>query len=69
MRDGTCRSDERVLTDGRCKRVGCTKHGTASLDGIQALNDDGYNRARGHVPDEAGEEGLVFEVSIIWNVG
>lgn len=48
------------------ERVGRAKHCTARLDGIKTLNDNRDNGARSHVLDQAGEERLVTEVSIVW---
>jgi hypothetical protein len=35
------------------------------LDGVESLPDHGHDRARGHVGDEAGKEGLLGEVSVV----
>ena len=52
-------------TRSRREGVGRAEHDTASLHGIKALPDHGNDGARGHVLDEAGEEGLALEVSVV----
>ena len=48
--------------------VGSAKHNAASLDGIEALPHHGNDGARGHVLDEAREEGLALQVSIVCKI-
>jgi hypothetical protein len=50
---------------GRGKGVGGTEDGAASLDSIKTLPDHGADGARVHVVDEASEEGLGAEISIV----
>lgn len=57
-----------VTTDGARgggKRVGGTEDGAAGLDDLTALPDHGDDGAAQHVGDEAGEERLGAEVSIV----
>ena len=54
-------------TRSRGEGVGGTEHGTAGLNSIETLPDHGDNGARGHVLDEAGEERLALEVSVVCN--
>jgi hypothetical protein len=35
------------------------------LDGVESLPDHGHNRARGHVGDKAGKEGLLGQVGVV----
>ena len=58
-----CQAD--VRTGSRGKRVSSAEHDTAGLDGIETLPDHGDDGARGHVLDEAREEGLALEVSVV----
>jgi len=53
------------LTWGGGEWVGSTEHDTASLDGIETFPDHGDDRARGHVLDEAREEGFALEILIV----
>ncbi len=58
----------KVTTDGSrggLERVGGTKNGTALLDDILALPNGGQDGTRGHVLEEAGEEGLGLEVLVV----
>ena len=52
-------------TRGRSQRVGGTEHATAGLDSIKTLPDHADDRARGHVLDEAREEGPALEISVV----
>ena len=54
-----------IRTRSRGKRVGGAEHGTAGLDRIETLPDHGNDGAGSHVLDEAGEEGLALEVSVV----
>jgi hypothetical protein len=42
-----------------------TRFKITCLDGVESLPDHGHNRARGHVGDEAGKEGLLGEVGVV----
>ncbi len=53
-------------TDGRSQGVGGTKHSTASLDGIETLEDNSNNGTRSHVLDQTREERLVGKISIVY---
>ena len=64
---GTC-SEFWTHTRSRRERVGRAEHGAASLDGIETLPDHANDGAGGHVLDEAGEEGLALEVSVVYIV-
>ena len=55
----------RTRTRVRGEGVGGAKHRTASLDGIETLPDHSDDGAGSHVLDEAREEGLAFEVSVV----
>ena len=58
-------SDKFVLTRAACERVGCAKHGTASLDGIETLpNHCDYWTSR-HVLDKTREERLALEIGVV----
>ena len=48
------------------KRIGSTKHGTASLDSVKTLPDHGDDRARSHVLDQTREERLAFEIGVVY---
>lgn len=68
MADVPANSESVVTTDGADgggEGVGGTEHGTAGLDSVETFPDHADNRARGHVLDEAGEEGLASEVGIV----
>ena len=56
-----------VLQHTRSRRegVGRAEHDTAGLDGVKALPDHRDDGASSHVLDEAGEEGLALEVSVV----
>lgn len=54
-----------VLTRSACQGVGGTKDGTTSLHGVKTLPDHRNDGTASHVPDEAGEEWLVLEVSVV----
>ena len=49
----------------RSKRVGGAEHLAAGLDGVKTLPDHRDDGAGSHVLDEAGEEGLPLEVSVV----
>jgi hypothetical protein len=53
-------------TRGRGERVSCTEHGTAGLDGIQALPDHGNDGSCSHVLDQAREERFSLEILVVW---
>lgn len=53
----------------RSERVCGTEHGTARLDGIEALKDDAEHGAGLHVLDQTGEKGLILEIGIVCSVG
>lgn len=57
---------KRILTRRGLERVGRAEHSAASLDSVKSLPDHGDDRARGHVLNEGGEEGLALEVSIVY---
>lgn len=59
------RATDGTRTRGGREGVGGTKHGAASLDRVETLPDHGDDGAGGHVLDEAGEEGLALEVSVV----
>jgi len=52
-------------TGGRGQGVGSTQHDTASLDSVETFPDGGNNGSRGHVLDEAREEGLALKVLVV----
>jgi len=55
----------RLLTNWGLERVSCSEHNTTSLHSVKALPDHGDDGAGSHVLDQAGEEGLALEVSIV----
>jgi len=68
MADVSANSESKVATDGADgggKGVGGAKHGTASLDSIKTLPNHGDDGAGGHILDQAREERLAFEISIM----
>lgn len=57
-----------VTTDGargRGEGVGGTEKGAAGLDGVLTLPDGGNDRARHHVLEQAREEGLLLQVTVV----
>lgn len=54
-----------IFTRSRGKGVGRAEHDTAGLDRIETLPDHRDDGAGGHVLDEAGEERLALEVSVV----
>ena len=65
-----CTREKRVQsiearTRSRSEGVGRAEHDTAGLDGVKALPDHRDDGASSHVLDEAGEEGLALEVSVV----
>jgi hypothetical protein len=70
--DVTANSESVVTTDGANgggEGVGGTEHGTPGLDGVETFPDHADDGARGHVLDEAGEEGLASEVGVVCGLG
>jgi len=60
---------EQSLTGSRSQWVGCSKHGTACLDGVEALDHESADRTGGHELDESREEGLVLQVGVVFTRG
>ena len=58
--------DVKKHTRSRREGVRRAEHGTASLDGVKTLPDHRNHGARCHVLDQAGEEGLALEVSVVY---
>ena len=56
---------KRILTRRGLERVGRAEHSAASLDSVKALPDHADDGAGSHVLDEAREEGLALEVSVV----
>lgn len=56
---------ERELTDWGLQGVGCAEHDTAGLDCVESLPHHGDDGTRGHVLDQAREEGLALEIGVI----
>jgi hypothetical protein len=53
----------------RGERVGCTKHHAPRLNSIETLPNHADDRARGHVLDQAWEEGLALEIGVVCGCG
>lgn len=60
------RKDKGGLTGSGGERVGGTEHGTTGLHSVETLDDNSNYGPGEHVLDEAGEEGLVGEVLVVY---